>query len=281
MNSETPDTPAPPPLAAWWGRTGLLYVGLSVLGAVAGRTLAHLVWATQPPQTSQGTVSIPTMVLAHVQGTSFFGAAFGAAQWIALRRLVRRGLLAASGRALSQPERRLVRDTALWIVATVAGMTSAGVVEGAIYGLLFQAHAYALLGLPSAVLDGLIGGCSTGTAQWLVLRHRVPGAGTWIRSTVFGFLLGSIAGFVGCTVLQAVFQPVLSPASPAAIWFFLTGTVWTALIAGVTALFQARRLKRLAPGWMKRVHDAAREGAREEGTVGRDPATGSEARTGS
>ena len=33
---------APPPLAAWWGRTGLLYVGLSVLGAIAERVVAQL-----------------------------------------------------------------------------------------------------------------------------------------------------------------------------------------------------------------------------------------------
>ena len=107
---------APPPLAAWWGHTGLLYVRLSVLGAVASSAAAMLIWNRTVRQ------EMPTVseyVMAHVQGTNFYGAAVGVAQWLVLRSLVRRALRAASG-----------RDTALWIVATIAGQAMGRALSG-------------------------------------------------------------------------------------------------------------------------------------------------------
>jgi hypothetical protein len=243
---------APPPLASWWGRTGLLYVGLSVLGAMAGSAAAMLLWDRA---TRQATPSVSEYVMNNIHATSFNGAAVAVAQWLVLRRLVRRALRAASCRDLSQPERRLVRDTALWIVATIAGTVTSGAFGGLIFGILLHSGAHGLLGLPTSLFNGLISGLILGTAQWLVLRRQVPSAGRWIRWTVGGLMLGNIAYYIVWSLLTLPFEQA-NP-NPWMLWAIHAPPV--AAFVSSYAFLQSACLKRLAPGWLTRHLETTRE----------------------
>ena len=77
-----------------------------------------------------------------------------------------------------------------------------------------------------------------------------------------GFVLGHLVSHIAWMVLQATIIPVTPTAPSSSSWLFMMmGAVWTAIATLIIAAFQARRLKRLAPGWMKRLHDAVRKEA--------------------
>jgi len=244
MTQESTQPTAPPPLAAWWGHTGLLYAGLSVLAAVVGSTVSLLAWDHSLPK------RMPTLseyVVQYVMDASICGAAIAFVQWFILRRLVLRALRMAVRRDLSQTERCLVRDTGLWIVVTIAGYVIGDALFALIYGLLVVYSTWVFYGLPGYFLHGLIGGPILCTAQWLMLRRQVPGAGRWMRWTFGGVVLGILAKEIIWDALIVTPYPRWVAQSTA-----------LAVYAVIYATLQAVCMRLLAPGWMKRVHDAAR-----------------------
>lgn len=92
----------------------------------------------------------------------------------------------------------------------------------------------------------LIVGLRLGTAQWLVLRHQVNGAGGWILGTIVGAALGAIA------------QHFVSISFPRFDYLVIEDLAFAANAAGY-AVLQAVCLKRLAPGWMMRLHERAQK----------------------
>jgi hypothetical protein len=236
------------PLAAWWGHTGLLYTGLSGLAASAGSVVAMLFWDRNVRQEA---TTVSECVMASIQSNSIQGVAIAVAQWFILRRLIRRALRAASGRDLSQPELRIVRDTSLWIVMTVAGYVMGGALSGSVIGLMIHIHAY--FGFPAAMVSGLISGFTIGLTQWLMLRAWTAHADTWIQVTMLGSIVGHLVQYI---YWFRIFTPMALNISPFVQWRaqFTTIAVQALFLAAV----QAVCLKRLAPGWMNRLHDAAR-----------------------
>ena len=89
-----------------------------------------------------------------------------------------------------------------------------------------------------------------------------------------------ILGHFVQTLAWLMLLPILSAGSRSLdLWW--PQAVSIAINTAIFAWMQSAGLKRLAPGWMKRLHDGTRKGACEGGPVGRDLATGTEAGTGS
>jgi hypothetical protein len=243
MTPESNQPADPPPLASWWGHTGLLYVGLSALAAAVGYAVG---WLFLAKIDADYFVSVSDYLLLSVQRASFYGSAIAVAQWLVLRRLVRRALCSVSGCDLTHAERRLVRNTALWIVVTIVGMVIGGAFIELLGGLWHWFEwASDMRGLPQSLCVGLI----LGTAQWLVLRRQVPGAGHWILWTMSGTIIGTVAQGDDWLLKVVYFMSASR---------LLADLASLSLFVAIYTAMQSACLKRLAPGWMKRLHDAAR-----------------------
>jgi hypothetical protein len=232
---------APPPLAAWWGHTGLLYVGASALAAAVGMVVAP--WILRHAEFSE---LFPFEIeIYDVQVACVYGAVIAAAQWLVLRRIVRRALCTVWDRDLSQTGHRLVRSTAFWVVMTITGIVIGKALVGPCSWLLLP---YRL----GPLLDGLILGLSLGTVQWLILRRQVPRVWRWIPWTAAGAVMGNLVQTYGDEFFTVQFTQFTYGHT------LTFAVLWIALYYTVISALQAVCLRRLAPGWMKRLHDAAR-----------------------
>jgi hypothetical protein len=110
-------------------------------------------------------------------GGAVGGAVSGVAQWLILRRQVRRA--------------------DWWILASTAGWAVGGAVGGAVAGAVVGAVGLAVAG---AVI---------GVAQWLLLRRQVRRAGWWILASAAGWAVGlAVADAVGEAAVLAVIGAV-------------------------------------------------------------------------
>lgn len=114
----------------------------------------------------------------------------------------------------------VLAGAALWPTSSALLVGIAGWDPSRVYG--------ADLVLPTAVA-GLIGGLLFGSAQWLVLRRRVRGAGWWLLAAPAGWGLGALAAALVPTAGEAVL------AGGAGVRLALVGTGYGALTAVVLA----------------------------------------------
>ena len=134
-----------------------------------------------------------------------FGAVAGVAQWLLLRRQVRRA--------------------GWWILASTVGLAVGLAVVNAVVGAVSGA-------VPSDVVGAVVGAVS-GVAQWLILRRQVRRAGWWILASTVGWAVGlAVGGAVGWAVVNAVVDAVGWAVGLAAGWAVvgavsgsITGTV--------------------------------------------------------
>jgi hypothetical protein len=173
-----PAASASPKATIAWDQTGVLYTAMTALG-----TLSLVLLATQ--DYSQQKPALSRILLESSLHSSLFGAALGIAQWIALRRLVYRSLRQITSAASPPPdERRWTRDTAWWIVMTVAGSVVGGTfnvlllwdhlasIQNAFACHLFIAFVY----MPSWAIIAV--------SQWILLRRCVAGTIGWLVWTL-------------------------------------------------------------------------------------------------
>ena len=237
---------APPPLATWWGHTGLLYVGLSATAAAVGYLAAlHFIWRDIPDSPP-----FLEMVLLRVQMATIYGAAVATVQWLVLYRLVLRALR-TSRKPPSHAHRRLVRNTAWWIIMTLAS-TVVSFMLAVLAGELQKYCSIDFLypNLTLALIDGLI----LGTSQWFLIRSRVPGAGRWILWTAVGTVLG---GIVALQTYRYSYDLIQNFPGHYGILARSISIAYGVINVVVVTAFQAFCLKRLAPAWMKRLYDEA------------------------
>lgn len=127
-----------------------------------------------------------------------------------------------------------------WVAATAAAAVLAYLV-----GLAPSTWGAVLTTWPPVpmVLTAVVLGCvllgSIGTAQWLVLRHHLPQAGSWIATTAAAWLLG-LAVFLGFAT------PLWQPGQPLPL-IVLIGVAGGLLMAATTATVTGYALRRLLP----------------------------------
>jgi hypothetical protein len=225
-----------------WGTTGLLYTILTTLGVVAGFFVSiffvlmlHGIPINPSPLSKD--------ILKALEGGSLFGLILGVFQYAALRRLVLRLYRNRNGMTLDETGRRNVRDTADWIVATVAGTTAGSLIGVICPELIPQTYS----GLRSAASLGGYGAC-LGATQWMVLRRWASGAALWIPCTAAGPALSVI----GNRALTGLNLPLLGYGP------IITLSVTVGLCLGI---FQALCLRRLVARW-KGIHPP-RDGERD------------------
>ena len=122
-----------------------------------------------------------------IQAGVIFGGFIGLAQWWVLFRYTRR-VLAGQDIARTRMGRRIVRETAWWGLATLAGFAAGPMAAEMTNRYLFRT-------LPEPVLHGLIGlvlGAVGGLGQVIVLRRRLPHSWAWVAWTLIGLVAGGI-----------------------------------------------------------------------------------------
>lgn len=225
----SPETPTIPVSRV---RLSVLYAGMTVLGCAAGLALIRFL---QPYPRMGGTLKdvMPLGIL--------FGAPVGLAQWGVLSRHAKR-VLDASGIARTVSGRRLVRETAWWVIATLAGSAAGWMLVAA------QVHvlSFPRFSLRSIGLSGLLLGAAVGLAQGMLLRRRFPHAGRWI--------LWSVAGMAAGHVLAHPFGPGYSDA-------FLDHLAYNVAFGIPVGAAQAFSLYRVEPAWRARILALGCEGA--------------------
>jgi hypothetical protein len=126
----------------------------------------------------------------------------------------------------------------MWIGATAAAAVLAYAIGLApsTLGASVRTWPAALLASVAVVLGvGLL--ASVGTAQWLILRHRVPRAGRWILAT-------AVAWLVGLTVFLASTMPLWQPGQPIGLTIAI-GVAGGLLMAATTSAVTGAALRRL------------------------------------
>jgi hypothetical protein len=110
------------------------------------------------------------------------GAVVGVAQWLILRRQVRRA------------DWWILASTAGWAVGWAVGGAVAGAVVGAVVGAVGSAVRFAVLLAVGDAVGGAVAGAVAGVAQWLLLRRQVRRAGWWILASAAGWAVGEAVG---------------------------------------------------------------------------------------
>ncbi len=182
-------------------------------------TAGEFIGFLAPAVTGALTSSAPALVLAGMVE----GAVLGAAQWLVLRRAI---------------SRLRARDW-IGVTALAAGFAWAVAMLAVHYGEPLGALPRAAL-LPLAAVTGMGVLLSMGTGQWLVLRHHVDGASTWVWAN-------AIAWCGGLIVFTAFATPLWQPGQPTAL-IVLIGAVGGLLMAATMAAITGAALVRLLYG---------------------------------
>jgi len=181
----------------------------------AGEFAGFLVPALTGALTSSG----PLLVLAGVAE----GTVLGAAQWLVLRRIVRR---------------LRARDW-IGVTALAAGFAWAVAMLTVHYGEPLGTLPLAVL-LPLAAVVGAGVLLSMGIGQWLVLRHHLDGASTWVWAN-------ALAWCGGLAVFTVFTTPLWQPGQPPAL-IALIGAAGGLLMAATMAAITGVALVRLRYG---------------------------------
>ena len=75
-----------------------------------------------------------------------------------------------------------------WVLASILGFAVGAAMANAVTALIFT------------VLFGVAGGVT----QWLVLRHRILGAGWWVLASTLGFAIAPIVAIAGLMVVSQI-----------------------------------------------------------------------------
>jgi hypothetical protein len=228
-----------------WRWTGLLYGAMTIVGVVGGGLLFGLV--KDDPDMRYGQKHPEQVFVFFLQMGGCFGCLLGIAQWIALRQFVHQALRQLMCRQdLPLPAKRMVRETAWWIVATLAGMIGGASMNGLLFILLLEADSSlpneSVIVLFYFVMAFLIQGISLAWAQWILLRRRVQSDVGWIGWT--GIALALIPfGVLLLIALRIGGGP--------------TSTYVLVLVMGgcLLGIFQVRSLRSLAPEWVRTVRE--------------------------
>lgn len=182
---------------------------------------------------------LPTRILRALQVGVAFGGPPAVGQWIVLRAFARR-TLRRSGTSHTLAARRLVRETALWIMATLAG-TMASFLGLA---LVVPVADTATLGMAAlAVLAGTPLGLCPPVLQWLALFRRVQNGVSWMLWTWIGMVIGAVW-------LIVTMDSLVHAAFP-------DGLAFAALFALPLGGFQALALYRMLPFWRAHLLESA------------------------
>jgi len=115
-----------------------------------------------------------------------------------------------------------------WMIVTIVGWALAGWRLGNIFVSRAEVNTliYDLFLIP--LVFGPLSGILIGTAQWLILRHRLPHSKWWILATFVGSIIGTIAYFVeslqvseGSWMLHGAEALVLGTSIGTAQWYGL------------------------------------------------------------
>ena len=88
-----------------------------------------------------------------------------------------------------------------WVLASTVGLAVGGAVGFAVVDAVPEAVGFTV----SVAVSWAVAGASMGTAQWLVLRRHIPGAGWWVLASTVGLAVGfavalAVSEAVGLTV---------------------------------------------------------------------------------
>jgi hypothetical protein len=125
-----------------------------------------------------------------------------------------------------------------WIVATAVAAALAyaiGLVPSAVGGSIGSWPLVVVVAGAAILGAALLG--SIGTAQWLILRHHVPGALRWIATTALAWLVG-LGVFLGFAM------PLWQPGQPLAL-IVAIGIGGGLLMAAITSAMTGVALRRL------------------------------------
>lgn len=210
-------------------RLAFLYAAMTALGCAAGLALIRFL---QPYPRIDGTAT------SAVQLGVLFGAPVGLLQWGVLHRHAR-SVLGASGGDRAQAGLRIVRETAWWIVWTMAGSA----VGWSLVVLQLHVLPFPRFSLRAFATSGLILGVSFGLAQERLLIRHPAGRNGWLGWTVAGQVISHLLTLpVGLSLSDTV-------------WQHLAYNVLFGIPFGAA---QAVALYRLEPAWRRRLSDAVR-----------------------
>ena len=186
-----------------------LWVMLTTAGYAIGLGLDSILYA--------GVSGILGGVLAGVPSVALFGAIVGGVSGSLQTVLLRRRLARASQ----------------WIAASAAGGAVGFVLGSAASEIASNEIALHLdvyvTGAIIQIVFGALSGAGIGVAQWLLIRRRVAGAGTWVAANVVGLTFGFS---VPIGVMQLISLPLLG------VVFGVIG----GLLLGLTQWLWARRI---------------------------------------
>lgn len=192
----------------WWV---LAYTAGEIIGFGLGGSIAA--GAMQGADQVAGALAVLLMIGAGIVAGAVEGSVVGYAQWLVLRRIL--------------PKITWQQ----WVGATAAGAVVAWIIGmslGAFSASLNVGEVSDVAVMASAALLGLALGALLGTAQWLVLRRYVLGAGWWIYANALAWLLGMVIAFAGAGSV--------SPEQPAllVVTVTTTGVLMGALVGAIT-----------------------------------------------
>jgi len=208
-----PGVRAEPRRKPGWG-FWLLWVLASTAGWAVGRAVG---WAVSGAVVGAAVGAMGLAVglaVGKAVGGAVAGAVTGVAQWLLLRRQVRRA--------------------GWWILASAAGWAVGGAVGDAVFravgdavfravvGAVGSAVRFAVLLAVGDAVVGAVAGAVAGVAQWLLLRRQVRRAGWWILASAAGWAVGWAVGLamgnaVGLAMGNAVAWAVSGAVSGAVI----------------------------------------------------------------
>jgi hypothetical protein len=189
--------PAPSSTTAIPVKSAALYAAASVLGMSIAALANHYLYPMQflegiaPPRWWKELAFSARRYEPAVQSIILFGLFSGTAQWLVLRGVVRKSLSTSTG-TLTPADRRLLRETSWWIVATMGGEVVACI------PMMLLGIAYPMTSIieetPNILrlAESIPAGAALGAAQWIVLRRHVPRAGGWIGMSSVGRLIGAM-----------------------------------------------------------------------------------------
>jgi hypothetical protein len=179
MNPEPSQAPGVVPARAP-SRAGraIAFALLTAAGAAIASVLGTILIRRDALQTADP--SMARRVWFAVQYSVIVGACIGVAQWLVIRRWVQ-DLVAGAADRLPEGGRRAVRESAGWIVATIAGWIAAGAFNAA---WLWMGRSRSIMEfICRGTFRGAIYGAILGTVQWFFVRRYAGRTGRWIWMT--------------------------------------------------------------------------------------------------
>lgn len=178
----------------WEWKLWVQWVVANVIGETVGLGATLLLGAFLLVQAEPTIGALPAAALGVLAGTVIEGTVVGTAQWIVLRRPLKR------------------MRWHVWVLATALGAFVAWTLGMIPSTLLFTSpdsgsaapgEMSDLMIYTLAAAMGIALGTILGAAQWLALRRHVPKAGWWIPANALAWMLGMVVVFLGTSFIPA------------------------------------------------------------------------------